>query len=390
MKLLLLLLLSPAVAAASAGGTTDTDSPAYSRCKDVGRCPRSSGDSLTHPYAPGVGFTHRVFAGGLHHAANVALGFDDWRAGSFGLVAPSTSQQSPDDAPGSTDATIRSAAAGLDTWALGDRSLVGPLYLNHSCDVTFDTDALTLSVACDAVPLLVDAEAATAACGNATLADCLSALQEGQRRNATTVAALPLAHSWLPALLPIGRPTWPAGYAAAPSQHAWLASYAPVLPFSAAELAASSCALMRASEAVNATAYCAAAAAAGGSPWTGGMAAQYMLPVGVLPHVPLSASPCGGADVSSQSSSLLSPWRILQPGFQLTRPVGVRVTLPAGGPTVAAFHFASFYLGRGARVRAVGASPLAIVSRTGLLLDTALVVTPGTLGVSGAAPLLVA
>ena len=439
------------------------DAPPYTRCKDTARCPRTTAGFTQLPalqqqspssggggaggnatLAPAIAYYQQVFRGGWQHPTNLALSFDDWTVGSFGLVATATTQPHPPiltpavAAASAANAHAHAASLLLSTWSLGDATLSGPLYLNHSCDLVFDTDELTLNVTCAAVPIAVDAASASAACGGVNISQCLSDKQAAalaaaavsnctngsSSSNCTWTGGAPLSSAWLPALAPLGPPQCRNGVVTLNPENAWLAMYAPALPTAEASpgtlYAAAACNSLQSSgvppSLISASMCGIQNNATGGNSSSGNSSSSasvnssgpaplgwYRLPSGLSPARTL-ATQCGApiaddANAGSTSHAPSSPptpayaWAALHPGFTASFAIGARVLVPAvnsngrmrgDGPTIAvsAFHFASFYVGQNTRVRAVGHFPLAIVSRTAIVLDTPLVAAPGTLGVS--------
>lgn len=113
----------------------------YERCQATGRCPR--GDSSYDLKEAQWEYTQSTFREGESQPASVWLDFENWEAGTAGLSHNPTYLSSHKDA---NPPRFNSFSPELEA------GLLPPLFLNHTCTVTFDTDLIRMQVACDPIP----------------------------------------------------------------------------------------------------------------------------------------------------------------------------------------------------------------------------------------------
>ena len=390
------------------------DSSAYSRCKDTHRCPRaeatleranisccktisndimygarsdgnvSGSSSLPSPPLQSVPngaliFRKQMFAHGLRDAANLWLDFDDWRQGTAGLttVLHTSDQQSAPAGKHSERGHLQLPnSAVLASWITSGASKLGHVFLNHSCEVTFDTDRATVAIVCATPPIAVSACAAAAALGiaaNASIAALTDALV------AASTEAMPLnSASWLDVLA--GQPTLLPVRVRCGSDG--------VIEYSAdGDRSAVKAVIREADDYGYGYGNCPAEGRGGVHMWAVDYEPQprspqipFALPLALTRLDATAATQCCRPHGTPKGDKRLPDGVALGPinvSF-----VGTR--LGSGYGDAVLFQFASLFLGAAVRVHTVGSSPLVLASASALALDTRLAPSSGSFG--GASP----
>lgn len=120
------------------------DSGVYERCKATHRC--NMAQSVYNTKMANFEYTKSFFSNGVRDAANTFLNFETWEAGTAGIAA------NPSYLKGHA---ISTRGAHFNSfWPELDAALHPSLFLNHSCTLILDSDALSATVTCEPVPSL--------------------------------------------------------------------------------------------------------------------------------------------------------------------------------------------------------------------------------------------
>jgi hypothetical protein len=445
------------------------DSDTYARCKDTHRCNQMYAEwdvaeaswswrkSFFRPDGPGENWTRALWGGRegigngaatLTEPAAAALDFEDWEAGTAGLSTnPAYLRGHPVRVRGGGGAGAHfnsfwpemdagggaGAAGGAGTGSGGvtpgtsshhpPPSTLPPLFLNHSCTVTFDTDALLVSVECGSVPPVPVLNRTLLVNGTRRFPHPFTGAVNYDGFVVTTVNATAVNVS-------VPHPSW-----------AWLASYSPspfpdpamdpgvrlnctvgggasgnttstYPPFLPPHPSSTSAAASPSSQQVDDPSSSPSSPSLRGSLYGGDDVAEDPYGSADAPDADGTPATVHGRDAAAaaacppgQSYAYARNYtglrlftrsgsgrlgRRLEPDGGLFSPAPPTTNASsssspsspssASGVPVAVFHFASVFLGPAVKVVVRGSLPLAVVSRSALYLDTPIDVTPGTLG----------